>query len=542
MAGAGVAEEKYHDALVVGFGFAGLYELYLLKQLGLDVKGIESGADVGGTWFWNRYPGARSDVESYVYRYSWDKELLRESPWSHNYLLQPELQAYFQEVAKKHDLYRLIQFNTELVEAAWDESKKTWRVKVSTGEVFVVRYLVTAIGIVHNKYVPDLPGLDTFTGRVTHSSSWTPDIEWENKRIAVIGSGASGVQLVSSLSEKAQTLTHFIRHAQYVLPAAYRRVPEEERKWINERYDKIWHQVFTSASGFGFAEPARPTFSVSSEDRETIFQDLWEEGSGFRFLFGGFSDLLIDEAANKEAIKFIHKKIKETVKDEQKAAVLTSSDWFARRPLTDDKYYERINQDNVFAVDVQKTPISTFVPEGIKTADGKVHAVDLIVLATGFDAFDGSYQRIAFTGRGGKTLKSHWADGPRVNVGVATSDFPNLLFVNGPGAPFSNGAPAAEETARFVADLIAHAEEVRTKKGAGASGLVESTREAEEEWKQELIKTAEPNLFSKTPSWFFGENIPGKKRAPRAYFGGLARFRAIIADFKTKGYPGFRFE
>ncbi|RMZ89669.1 hypothetical protein DV736_g3098, partial [Chaetothyriales sp. CBS 134916] len=516
---AGTPEEKHHDALVVGFGFAGLYELYLLKQLGLDVKGIESGGDVGGTWFWNRYPGARSDVESYVYRYSWDKELLREWPWSHNYLLQPELLAYFQEVAKRHDLYRLIQFNTDLVEAAWDESKKTWRVKVSTGEVFVVRYLVTAIGIVHRKYIPELPGLETFTGRVTHSSSWTPGIEW-----------------------KAQTLTHFIRHAQYVLPAAYRRVPEEERKWINERYDKIWHQVFTSATAFGFAEPARPTFSVSPDDRETIFQDLWEEGSGFRFLFGGFSDLLVDEAANKEAIKFIHKKIKETVKDEQKAAVLTSSDWFARRPLTDDKYYDRINQDNVFAVDLQKTPISTLVPEGIKTADGKVHPVDLIVLATGFDAFDGSYQRITFTGSGGKKLKDHWADGPRANLGVATSDFPNLLFVNGPGSPFSNVAPLAEETARFVADLIAHAEETRTKKGAGASGLVESTREAEEEWKQELIKVAEPNLFSKTSSWFFGENIPGKKRAPRAYFGGLAHFRAIIADIKTKGYNGFRFE
>ncbi|RMD42280.1 hypothetical protein DV735_g2823, partial [Chaetothyriales sp. CBS 134920] len=531
------------DALVVGVGFAGLYALYLLKQRGFDVRALESGADVGGTWFWNRYPGARSDVESYVYRYSWDKELNQEAQWSHNYLHQPELLAYFQQVAKKHELYPLIQFNTDLVEAAWDDDKKTWRVKASTGEVFVVRYLVTGLGVVHSKYEPDLPGLDTFKGRVTHSASWTPDIEWENKRIAVIGSGASGVQLVSSLSEKAQTLTHFVRHAQYVLPAAYKPVSPEERKLINERYDKIWNQVFTSGTGFGFAEPGRPTFSLSPEDRETVFQDLWEAGSGFRFLFGGFSDLLTNEDANKEAIKFIHKKIKETVKDEQKAAVLTSSDWFARRPLTDDLYYERLNQDNVFAVDLQKTPISTIVPEGIKTADGKVHPVDLIVLATGFDAFDGGYARVHFTGRGGKTLKEHWAEGPRVSVGVATSEFPNLLFVNGPGGPFSNGAPSAEITARFVDDLIARAEETRTKKGgADATAIVEATPEGEQAWRQELVKASESNLFSKTPSWFFGENIPGKARAPRAYFGGVSGFRAFVADLKSKGFAGFRFE
>jgi cyclohexanone monooxygenase len=220
--------------------------------------------------------------------------------------------------------------------------------------VLLVRYLVTAIGITHQKNVPDIPGLSIFRGQVTHSSTWTPDIRYENKRIAVIGSGASGVQLVSSLSEKANVLTHFIRHAQYVLPAAYRPVSKEERLLINQRYDNIWHDVFASSVGFGFPEPNRPTLSVSPEDREQIFQDLWDQGSGFRFLFGGFSDIATDEAANKEAIRFIHRKIKEIVKDPQKAEVLTSTDWFARRPLTDDKYYDRFNQDNVFAVDLRR--------------------------------------------------------------------------------------------------------------------------------------------------------------------------------------------
>ncbi|BDD58024.1 hypothetical protein MPDQ_008125 [Monascus purpureus] len=531
--------EKYHDALVVGTGFGGLYQLHLLKQLGLDVKAVDGAGDVGGTWYWNRYPGARTDVESYVYRYSWDKQLLEDAPWKHNYAVQPELQAYFQEVARKHDLYPHIQFNTEVQAATWDDEKNLWHVKLSTGETLTVRYIVAAVGILHKKHLPDIPGLDTFKGQVTHSAAWKPEIQWENKRVAVIGSGASGVQLVSALSETAQTLTHFIRHAQYVIPTAFREISPEERKLINERYEKTWHQVFTSTVGMGFPEPNRPAFSVSPEDRETIFQDLWEQGSGFRFLFGGFSDLVTDADANREAIKFIHRKIRETVKDPKKAEVLISSDFFARRPLTDDKYYERFNQDNVLAVDLKKTPIEAITPDGIKTSDGTVHPVDLIVFATGFDAIDGSYYRIDFKGRGGKGLKEHWAEGPRAHLGATTSSFPNLFFVNGPGAPFANNPPIAEEGARFAAGLIAHTEDLR-KKGTG-HGVVESTKESDDEWQDQLDKVADATLFSKTPSWFFGENIPGKKVAARFFFGGLGRFRAALADSKANGYPGFHF-
>ncbi|MBE7181240.1 MAG: NAD(P)/FAD-dependent oxidoreductase, partial [Terriglobus roseus] len=287
-----MVDVKELDALVVGTGFGGLYSLYLLKQLGLNVKAIDSAADVGGTWYWNRYPGARTDVESYTYRYSWDKELLQTSPWSHSYLRQPELQAYFQSVARKHDLYPLIAFNTELTAATWDDSADRWILKFSTGETYSARYLVTALGILHKKTIPDIPGADTFKGQLTHSASWDPDLEWRGKRVAVIGAGASGVQITSSLSEDAKELTHFVRHAQYVLPASYRPISTEERSYINARYGKIWNEVFTSAVGMGFAEPNRPTFSVSPEDRETIFQDLWDQGSGFRFMFGGFSDTI----------------------------------------------------------------------------------------------------------------------------------------------------------------------------------------------------------------------------------------------------------
>ncbi|KAF2415676.1 cyclohexanone monooxygenase, variant 1 [Tothia fuscella] len=534
-----MAEETYHDALVVGTGFGGLYSLHLLKQLGLDVKAIDSAEDVGGTWFWNKYPGARTDVESHVYRYSWDKELLQSSPWPNNYLRQPELQKYFQEVARKHDLYKHIAFKTELQAATWDDRTHQWRIKVSSGKVLVVRYLVTAIGITHKKNVPDIPGLESFKGQVTHSSAWSPEIQYENKRIAVIGSGASGVQLVGALGEKAKSVTHLIRNAQYVLPASYRSVSEEERKLVNQRYDRIWNDVFASAVGFGFPEPNRPTLSVSPEDREKIFQDLWDQGSGFRFLFGGFSDIATNEAANKEAIKFIHKKIREIVKDPQKAEVLTSSDWFARRPLTDDRYYAGFNQENVTAVDLKKTPIKSINAEGIETSDGKTHAVDLIVFATGFDTSDGSYYVVDFKGRNGKSLKEHWADGPQTNLGATTAEFPNLFFINGPGAPFANNPPVTEIGAEFAADLIARAESFR--KNGNGSGVVESTKESDNDWFEVTKQVAEMTLFSKTPSWFFGENIPGKTVAPRFYFGGLGRFRAAIAEVKAKEYAGFLF-
>ena len=466
----------------------------------------------------NRYPGARSDVESFTYRYSWDKELNETAKWENNYLTQPELQAYFQEVARKHDLYRLIQFGSDLQEASWNDENAVWDVKIQTKseiQELSVRYLVTAVGLLYKKNVPQFEGLDGFKGQTVHSSGWNPEVEWKGKNVAVIGSGASGVQLVGSLSEHAKSLTHYIRHAQYVLPAQFRAIDAAERKAINARYDQVWKDVFTSTSGFGFPEPARPVFSVSAKDREEIFQSLWDQGSGFRFLFGGFSDLAVDEAANKAACDFINRKIKETVKDPQIAEVLTSKDWFARRPLTDDYYYKRFNQDNVHAVDVNKAPIKNVTADAIVTGDGTSHPTDLIVFATGFDAVDGTYSRIRITGRNNTLLSDHWADKPKTAVGATTTNFPNLLFINGPGAPFANNPPATEEGARFAADLIAHAEKLRKEEGEGKGGkrkgVIENTQEVEDQWYAQVEGVAAATLFSKTNSWFFGENVEGKK-------------------------------
>lgn len=313
----------------------------------------------------------------------------------------------------------------------------------------------------------------------------------------------------------------------------------EERTLINDRYDKLFHEAITSVGAFGFPEPARPTFSVSPEDRESIFQDLWEEGNGFRFLLGGFSDLVFDENANLEATEFIRRKVREIVKDQDKVKALLPSGFFARRPLTDDHYYERFNQNNILAVDLKDTPIERITPDGIKTRDGKTHLLDLIVFATGFDAFDGGYFRVDIRGRNGLSLRDHWADGPKAHLSVATSHFPNLFFLHSPGSPLSNLPINVESSADFVRDVIAHAEELR-KHGAG-NGNVESTKEADEKWQDEVNKVADSSLFSKTPSWLFGNNIPGKKVVARFYFGGLGRFRAALLDSKSKGFEGFQF-
>ncbi|KAK5152638.1 hypothetical protein LTS14_008172 [Recurvomyces mirabilis] len=358
-----ISKDPNHDAVVVGAGFGGLAALYFLKEQGLNVKGIDSASDVGGTWYWNRYPGARSDVESFVYRLSIDKELLRDDPRKNNYLTQPELISYFQASARRNDLYPRIQFNAELKAASWDEKEGLWHLDSTTGEALTTRYLVTAIGILHRPSLPKLPGLNTLGGKVVRSAQWRDELNpYIKKRVAVIGAGASGVQLVGALSETAQHLTHSVRHAQYVLPAQMRPVGPEERSLINAKYDQTWTDVFTSAVAMGFIEPNRPALSVSPEDGERTFQNLWNQGSGFRFMFGGFSDIVSDEAANKEASAFIHQKTREIVKDEQKADVLTSTDWFARRPLTDDRYYQAFNQDDVTAIDLEKTPIEAIVP------------------------------------------------------------------------------------------------------------------------------------------------------------------------------------
>jgi cation diffusion facilitator CzcD-associated flavoprotein CzcO len=525
------------DALVVGAGFGGIYQLYALRKLHLNVKVIDVAGDVGGTWYWNRYPGAMSDTESYVYRYSWDKEDLVTYPWSHHYVKQPEVLKYLEHVVDRHDLRKYMQFNTELLSADWDADANLWRVETSTGETFMVRYLITALGLLSKANYPDIPGLDTFKGEVTHTAAWRSNLSVEGKNVGVIGCGSTGVQVITEVAKKVKSLICFQRSPQYSVPSGDRPVSPEYRQYVNSNYDDINAQVRNSICGFGFVESTVPFDSVPPEKRKGIFEELWNKGNGFRFLFGGFSDIATNREANEAACQFIRDKISEIVKDPEKAKKLTPHELYARRPLCDGGYYEQFNRQNVSIVDLKETPIAAITPEGVQTADGKVHKLDMLIFATGFDAVEGNYLRLKIRGHEGRTLKEHWSNGPTSYLGVFVPGFPNLFTITGPQGPFTNLPPAIEAHVELIAASIARAEVARKK---GGQGIIEALPEAEKAWVQECERVAEGSLFKETASWIFGNNISGKKIALRFYFGGLKNYYQTLKDIVEDGYRGFK--
>ncbi|OAP57822.1 hypothetical protein AYL99_08560 [Fonsecaea erecta] len=535
--------QLYFDALVVGAGFGGIYQLHKLLSLGLSVKVIDFASDVGGTWYWNRYPGAMSDTESYVYRYSWDKDDLQTYPWSHHYVKQPDVLAYLEHVVDKYDLRKHMQFDTEMVAADWDDEAGVWRVEVSTGEVFVVKYLVTALGLLSKANYPDIPGIQDFRGEMCHTAKWNPDLDLTNKRVAVIGCGSTGVQVITDVAKKVKTLTCFQRHPQYSVPSGDGPVSDEYRRYVNAHYPEIMKQVRNSVCGFGFVESTTPFHAVPPEEREKIFEALWQKGNGFRFMFGGFSDIATDRQANEAACTFIRKKIAQIVRDPQKAKKLMPHDYYARRPLCDGGYYEQFNRDNVEIVDVNETPITKITADGIQVSDGTVHKLDVIIFATGFDAIDGNYNRLRIRGRHGKTLKEHWDPrGPTSYLGVFVPGFPNLCMITGPQGPFSNIPPAIELHVELISQMIERAEEDRRRSGGRQEhkSVIEALPEAEEEWLQQCEQAAEGSLFKETASWIFGNNVKGKKVALRFFFGGLAKYREAVQAMVDDGYRGFR--
>lgn len=535
------------DALVIGAGFGGIFQLYSLRQLGLNVRVIDMAGDVGGTWYWNRYPGAMSDTESFVYRYSWDKEDLRTYPWSHYYVKQPDVLAYLEHVVERHDLRKDMQFNTELIAADWDDVSKVWRVKLSAGgtvTTIAVRYLITALGLLSKANYPDISGIQSFQGQTCHTAAWPRDLDVSNKRVGVIGCGSTGVQVITDIASRVKTLTCFQRHPQYSVPSQDRPLEPGYREWVNEHYDEIFAQVKKSDVGFGFVESTVPFNSVASPaEREAIFERLWNQGNGFKFMFGGFCDVASNKEANEAACSFIRKKISQIVRDPEKARKLSPHDYHARRPLCDGGYFQQFNRPNVDIVHLQETPIKAITPQGIETSD-KLHELDLIVFATGFDAVDGNYNRIRIRGRDGLTLKDYWdPSGPTSFLGVSVPQFPNLLMITGPQGPFTNLPPAIEAHVELITGLVARAEAARKELDADTNRpppVIEALPEAEQEWLLECERAAEGSLFKETASWIFGQNVPGKKYALRFYFGGLRAFYESVQRVIDGGYAGFR--
>ncbi|KAF4540715.1 Cyclohexanone monooxygenase [Lasiodiplodia theobromae] len=526
--------EIHVDALIVGAGLGGIYQCYRLRQLGLVPKVIDMAGDVGGTWYWNRYPGAMSDTESYLYRFSWDAEDLQTYPWTHHYLQQSEILAYIHHVVDKHDLRKHIQFNTEMVSAEWIEARQHWRVECATGDVFIARYLVTALGLLSKRNFPDIPGIADFQGVLMHTASWNP-IDLSGKRVGVIGNGSTGTQLMTAIAPVVKQLVSFQRHPQYSVPNGNKPVSPEYRKWVNDHYDEIWKQAFESSTAFGVVESTRPTMSVSAEERQKIFQELWDQGNGFRFMFGGFGDITTSEEANEEACRFIRQKIAEIVKDPVKAKALQPTDYYAKRPLCNNGYYEIFNRDNVDLVDLKATPIAEITAGGIRTSE-TLHELDVIVFATGFDAIDGNYTRICIRGLR-ETIKEHWDSGATSYLGLSVAGFPNFFMISGPQGPFCNIPPAIESFVDFITAAIQLAEQNRLQ--GGRVLLLEPSLDAESEWGKLCDRLTEGSLFKKTSSWIFGTNVSGRQERTKFYFGGLKQYREVCRRVMEGGFQEF---
>ncbi|MGY4969967.1 flavin-containing monooxygenase [Streptomyces nigrescens] len=523
------------DAVIVGAGFSGLYQLYRLRALGLLTRVLEACDDIGGTWYRNRYPGARCDVESTAYSFSFSPELDQEWEWSERYATQPELLRYLHHVADRFDLRKDITLRTRVTGAVYDEGGHTWQVTTDTGETVTTRFVVLATGCMSAVKEPDIPGAGTFAGRALHTADWPhEDVDLTGRRVAVIGTGCSGIQAIPLLAEQAAELTVFQRTPVYALPARNRPLSAAETAELKARYPEFRAAQRRSKGGTLFEPPTRSALEVDEAERRAAYEEGWDSGvlSG---LLRTYTDILVDRAANETVAEFVRSKIRSIVTDPETAETLSprTFPFGTKRPCLDTGYYATYNKPHVSVVDLTKTPIVEITPRGIRTSD-REHAVDVIAFATGFDALTGSQVAMDIVGKGGTTLREKWADGPRNHLGLLSAGFPNLFTVIGPLSPsvLSNAVVAIEQHVEWITDCIAHLRR---------NGITEidATPRAEADWCTHVADLAAQTLYPSVDSWYMGANVPGKPRVFLAYTGGLERFRAECDAAAGDGYRAF---
>ncbi len=523
------------EAVVIGAGFSGLYMLHRLRELGLSTQVYEAGDGVGGTWYWNRYPGARCDSESHFYNYSFSDVILKEWEWTCRYPEQPEILRYLNFVADKLDLRRDIKFNTRVTAAVLNEQTNRWEVETDTGERVSATFLITAVGCLSAAQLPNIKGLETFKGKWYHTGKWPHEgVDFTGKRVGIIGTGSTAIQAIPVIAAQADHLTVFQRTANFTVPAKDHPLTAEAQQKAKASYAQMRQKMRESVFGIPFDPAVQSALEVPAEERNRLFDSLWEYG-GFKFLLSSYSDLILDKEANETAAEFVRGKIREIVKDPATAAKLSpyTHPIGTKRPPIDTDYYETFNRDNVTLVDIRSAPIEEITEKGIRTRDGE-YTLDSIVFATGFDAMTRTLFNLGIRGRGGVTLEEKWADGPHTYLGVATAGFPNLFMITGPGSPsvLSNMPVSIEQHVEWIADCIDY---LRRRHLAS----IEATEAAQQSWDAHVSEVANTTLFPQADSWYMGANIPGKPRVFMPYAGGVGAYRELCAGIAGRGYEGF---
>jgi len=522
------------DVVVVGAGIAGLYAIHRLRGQGLSVRCLEAADGVGGTWYWNRYPGARCDVESVDYSYSFDRQLEREWDWSERYAAQPEILRYLEHVADRYDLRRSIRFGVRVSSAVLDERAGRWRVGLDAGEVIEARFVVFATGSLSAARTPDIPGRDTFAGRTFHTARWPhEDVDFTGRRVGVVGTGSSGIQVIPILAERAEHLTVFQRSPNFSIPSPNRPHTDETRAAYRASYAERRRLSWESGGGSPHRPHPQNTFEVPEHERRAVYERQWQLGG---VLFSkAFPDQMRSEEANAPAREFFAEKVRALIQDPALAAKLIPDDHpiGTKRICTDSGYYPTFNRENVTLVDLRATPIDEITPTGIRTGDVE-HRLDDIVFATGFDALTGALAAIDIRGRAGRTLAAEWAAGPRTYLGLSAAGFPNLFVINGPGSAsvLTNMVLASEHQLDWVGETIAHLDE------RGLWGI-EATADAQGQWVRRCAELAEATLFPRANSWYLGANVPGKPRVFMPFIGGFSTYQEIVADVVEHGYRGY---
>lgn len=523
---------RQFDVIVVGAGFAGLYMLHKLREAGFQAHVVEAGSGVGGTWYWNRYPGARCDVPSIEYSYSFSSELENEWRWSERYAAQPEILTYLEYVADRFDLKKDITFDTKVTAAVWDDAMKLWRVDTDQGNGYLSQHLILATGALSAPKTPELPGIENFKGAILHTAKWDARVDIEGKAVALFGTGSSGIQVTPPLAQKASQLTVFQRTPNFAVPANNRPLNEDE--WRQSRATLPARREAARQGFLGFFDVPRPGAAKDDtpDKREQRFNEQWNAGTAGLLL--AYEDLLVDEESNAHAAEFARRKIAETIDDPDKVRKITPQGYplGSRRMCSEIGFYETINRTNVALVDVREEPVTGFSAYGIWTTDHH-YSAEVVVFATGFDACVGAIKAIDIRGLEGKSLREEWADGPHAYLGLAVPAFPNLFTITGPGSPsvLSNVVVSIEQHVEWIARCL-------TDMRASGKVTIEATEEAERDWMDHVHEIAQQTLFPRADSWYHGRTRDGRK-VFMPYVGGCGPYRATCDEIAAADYRGF---